>query len=273
MTTRGSPLCCGPSDFRHSVVMTLAPMAHRRLNIIAVNTAFVSMLAPFVLMNLSPQENPRVLSQVDHLVYATPDLDTGIRSIEQLLGVRASAGGQHPGLGTRNALIALGPATYLEIIGPDPDQPPLGKPRRFGIDRLKAPQIVGWVAKGNNLEPFVARARQNRVMLGDVIAGSRKRPDGAVLAWQYTDPAVILENRLIPYFIDWGTSPHPAATATRGATLVALRAEHPEPERLAAMLRQIALDLPVTKGSKAELIATIEAKKGTIELRGADTSR
>ena len=33
------------------------------------------------------------LAKVDHLVYATPDLDTGIKTIEQLLGVRASAGG------------------------------------------------------------------------------------------------------------------------------------------------------------------------------------
>jgi len=219
---------------------------------------------------VSGQDKPLVLSQVDHLVYATPDLDAGIRSIEQLLGVRASAGGQHPGLGTRNALVALGPATYLEIIGPDPDQPSLGRPRRFGIDSLKAPQIVGWVAKGKSLEAFAARAHENHVMIGDVIAGSRKRPDGIVLAWRYTDPAVKLENRLIPYFIDWGSSPHPADTAPRGATLVALRAEHPEPERVGAMLRQLSLDLPVTKGAKPELIATIEGKKGRVELRGAE---
>lgn len=210
-----------------------------------------------------------VLAKVDHLVYATPDLDTGVRTIEQLLGVRAAAGGQHPGLGTRNALVALGPSAYLEIIGPDPEQAALGRPRRFGIDALEAPRLVGWVAKGTDLEPLVARARANRVMLGEVISGSRTRPDGVVLAWRYTDPGVVIENRLIPYFIDWGHSPHPAATAAQGATLVALRAEHPDSGRVGTMLRQLGLNLPVTPGPRPELVATIEGKKGRVELRGA----
>ena len=128
-----------------------------------------------------------VLAQVDHLVYATPDLDLGVNTIERMIGVRATAGGQHPGLGTRNALIALGPSTYLEIIGPDPDQPKPAGPRRFGIDDLAEPRIVGWVAKGTQLEQVVVKARGGGVALGAVIPGSRKRPDGVVLSWQYTD--------------------------------------------------------------------------------------
>jgi hypothetical protein len=209
-----------------------------------------------------------VLTQVDHLVYATPDLDAGVRTIETLLGVRATTGGQHPGLGTRNALVALGPKSYLEIIGPDPDQPRLSQPRRFGIDDLKGPRLVGWVAKGTRLEQVVSKARLAGVGLGDVIDGSRKRPDGVVLAWRYTDPNVVVENRLIPYFIDWGTSPHPADSAARGATLVALWAEHPDATRVEMMLKRIDLDLPVQSGPKATLIATIDGPKGRVVLRG-----
>src|SRR6516225_5696846 len=64
-----------------------------------------------------------LLARVDHLVYATPDLNLGIDRIEKLTGVRATPGGQHPGRGTRNALPALGPSSDLGILGPDPEQP------------------------------------------------------------------------------------------------------------------------------------------------------
>jgi hypothetical protein len=206
------------------------------------------------------------LARVDHLVYATPDLALGIDTLERLLGVRATPGGQHPGLGTRNALIGLGPSTYLEIIGPDPDQPKLSTPRRFGIDELAAPRLTTWVAKGTDLDRLVTRARRGGVMLGDVTAGSRKRPDGVVLSWRYTDPSVVLADRLIPYVIDWGSSPHPAATAAPGVRLVALRAEHPDAARVQGMFAQLGFDLPVRTGAKPALIATLDGPRGRVEL-------
>jgi hypothetical protein len=208
-----------------------------------------------------------ILASVDHLVYAAPDLEVGIKRLEDLLGVRATPGGQHPGLGTRNALIALGPSSYIEIIGPDPDQPRPAGPRRFGIDDLEAPRLVGWVAKGIELEQLVSRARESGVALGDVIAGSRKRPDGVVLSWRYTDPNVVVADRLVPYFIDWGKSPHPALTAAPGVTLVALRAEHPDATRVERMLAQLGLDLHVQTGPKPALIATLDGRKGRVQLR------
>ena len=215
----------------------------------------------------APSAAGGALDRVDHLVYATPDLAVGIDTAERLFGVRASAGGQHPGQGTRNALIALGPRSYFEIIGPDPAQPKPEGGRRLGIDEIKAPRLTTWVAKGTGLEKFSADAAAHGVNIGAVIPGSRQRPDGVVLSWRYTDPRVVLADRLVPYFIDWGSSPHPSATAAKGVTLLSLRAEHPDADRVQGMVRQLGLDLVVSRGAKPALIATFDSPKGRVELR------
>jgi hypothetical protein len=223
-------------------------------------------LAIVLIAASTPRAADGVLAQVDHLVYATPDLQLGIETAETLFGVRATPGGQHPGEGTRNALIALGPASYFEIIGPDPEQPNPVRGRRFGIDELKAPRLTTWVAKGRALETFASDAVAHGVKLGAVIPGSRRRPDGVVLSWTYTDPRVVLGDRLVPYFIDWGTSPHPSATAAKGVTLLSLRAEHPDAARVQKMLQQLGLDLLVSRGTRPALIATFDSPKGRVQI-------
>src|SRR5256885_1385728 len=145
-----------------------------------------------------------VIARVDHIVYATPDLQAGIDALEKRLGIRATAGGQHPGRGTRNALIALGPATYIEIIGPDPGQPKPAAARPFGIDALAAPKVIGWAAKAQNLDQIVADAKRAGIGLGAVTPGSRQRPDGLLLSWRYTDPRTVVADGIVPFFIDWG---------------------------------------------------------------------
>src|SRR6266566_9785769 len=203
-----------------------------------------------------------LLERIDHLVYATPDLNAGIEAVEKLTGVRATPGGQHPGRGTRNALIALGPTSYLEIIGPDPEQPAPPRPRTFGIDGLKAPRLARWIVKGQNLEQLAAEASRKGIPLGEVIDGKRQRPDGVLLTWRYSDPLVDLADGFVPFFIDWGDSPHPAATAAKGLTLVALRGEHPDATRVAKLLTQLGLDLPLRTGPTPALIATIDSPRG-----------
>jgi hypothetical protein len=208
-----------------------------------------------------------LLARVDHLVYATPELNRGVEEIEKLLGVRATPGGQHPGRGTRNALIALGPASYLEIIAPDPEQSPPKTSRPFGIDRLKESRLVAWAAKGIDLERLRGEAARKGASLGEIMSGSRRRPDGVLLSWRYTDPQTVLADGLVPFFIDWGQSPHPARTAAAGAALIDLRAEHPDAQRVQRLLRELGLDLSVQQGAKPALIATINGPRGRVELR------
>lgn len=208
-----------------------------------------------------------VIAIVDHLVYAGPDLRVATESIERLLGVQATPGGQHPGRGTRNALIALSQSTYIEIIGPDPDQPAPGLPRPFGIDALKGPKLVTWAAKERDLSNRVKSAAANGVKLGALADGSRQRPDGLLLRWTYTDPRVVVADGLVPFFINWGTTPHPAASAAGGVTLVGLKAEHPDPERIRHTLGGLGLSMAVNAGKTVSLIATIDGPRGRVELR------
>lgn len=217
-------------------------------------------------MKLVSASQDDILNHVDHLVYGTPDLELGIQKIESLLGIQATPGGQHPRWGTRNALIALGPATYLEVIGPDPDGPQPKLPRPFGIDDLKAPRLVTWAAKSTNLDQLVSEATRRGIILGEVNSGSRKRTDGLILKWRLTDPGTVVADGIVPFFIDWGKTPHPALTAAQGALLISLRAEHPELERVSKMLTDLRLALPVQSGPKPALIATINSPRGKVEL-------
>ena len=216
---------------------------------------------------VSQQPPNDLLSRIDHLVYATPDLDRGVDEIEKLLGVRASPGGQHQGLGTRNALVAVGSDAYLEIFAPDPNQPPPPAPRPYGLDALKASRLVAWFVKGSDLARVRSLARGKGVPLGEVKSGTRRRSDGVELSWHFTDPWSPVADGIVPFFIDWGTSPHPSQTATKGLSLVSLRAEHPDDRGALRMLQQLGLRLAVTKGPIPALIATIDGPRGRVELR------
>jgi len=207
------------------------------------------------------------LMKVDHLVYGAPELNRGIGEIERILGVRASPGGKHPGRGTHNALLGLGPTTYLEIIAPDPEQPQPKTPRPFGLDAVKEPRLIAWAAKGIKLDELTRDAARKGVQLGEVTSGSRQRPDGVVLSWRYTNPQTVVAEGIVPFFIDWGQSPHPAQTAAGGLSLVEMRAEHPDAVRVHNMLRELGVDLPVKRGSRPQLIAVINGPRGRVELR------
>ena len=193
------------------------------------------------------------MADLDHLVYATLDLDATIADLEDRLGIRATYGGRHLGRGTRNALIALSDLSYLEIIGPDPEQSERLGPRWFGIDALTGPRLVTWAVKSTNVEQVAADAARAGVTLGRVGSGSRQTSDGSTLHWQFTDPDAMIEDGLVPFFIDWGTSQHPASTAPRGLRLVSLHAHHPEPDRLERVLSGAGIVLPVERGAASRL--------------------
>ena len=211
--------------------------------------------------------NQPLLTRIDHLVYSTSDLEKSVVGLETRLGVRPALGGQHPGRGTHNALLALSDRSYLEVIGPDATQAETVRPRWFQIDRLYGPRLVTWAVKEADLNELRAKAKACGIYLGPVVSGTRQRSDGSCLRWRFTDPATVVADGIVPFFIDWGDRPHPADSAPRGPVLESLRAEHPEPSVVMRALSAVGIDLPVESGPRPALIATLRIQGRLVELR------
>jgi hypothetical protein len=207
-----------------------------------------------------------MLARIDHLVYATPDLESGIEGLESQLGVRAAFGGRHVGVGTHNALLSLGNGAYLEIIAPDPDQPRPSQPRPFEIDSLTEPRLATWAVAVDGIKGRAEAARAGGLDPGQVLPMSRVLPDGGELRWRLTRRREAAGDGLVPFLIEWETEEHPSAIAPGGCVLRDLAAEHPHPEQVTTMLSALGVDLVVAVAGRPALIATIEGPGGTVVL-------
>ena len=205
-----------------------------------------------------------VPGQLDHLVYAVPSLAEGVRDLAERLGARPLPGGSHPAWRTRNAVLPLGPASYLEIIGPDPDAP--SPPTIFGLATLAAPRLATWAAKSADLARLTERARSHGVDLGAPGPGRRVQPDGTVIAWELTDPFAPRAGGVLPFFIHWRGEAHPASAGPALVSLVSLRAEHPDAAAVGAQLRALGVGLHVLPGPTPALFAVLRTPGGMVTL-------
>jgi hypothetical protein len=205
--------------------------------------------------------------ELDHLVYATPDVDATVADLDAKLGVRAVVGGRHVGRGTRNALIGLSEFSYLEILGPDATQLDVPRPLWFGIDSLSAPRLMTWAIQLGDVERVMGDAARAGVILGTLAHGSRETADGSTIRWRLTNPDVMLDDGLVPFLIDWGRSRHPAATAPRGVALRSLRGEHPDAHRVSRHLAAVGATLSVARAPRPALIAHLVGRRGEVEIR------
>ncbi|MEU7141721.1 VOC family protein [Nocardia sp. NPDC046473] len=203
------------------------------------------------------------MSRLDHLVLATPELADAVATVTRLLGVAPVPGGRHSGRGTRNFLLGLGDGGYLEIIGPDDDQPAPALPRPFGVDGLTESRLVTWAARVTDIDAAVAEARAAGYDPGPASDMSRETPDGQVLRWRLTLPGE--HTGVIPFLIDWGATAHPAESLPQ-VTLRAFEAVHPDPVQTSARLRALSADLTVRPGLRPGLIATLDGPNGSLTL-------
>lgn len=213
------------------------------------------------------KSNPLSLPEhIDHLVYTAPDLETGMDHIEDMLGVRPVPGGQHLDFGTHNALVSLGPSTYIEVIAPDPTMKSPEQGLLFQDYFSQGARLTRWVIRAEKIDELSDIASFGGLDLGEVQIGSRKNPDGSVLSWKLTDPRVMPLDGAVPFLISWGNTPHPASSAPRAGELVDLTIEHPREADVCEALELIGVKVTVKKAEKVRLFATIKTEKGQVEL-------
>ncbi len=192
-----------------------------------------------------------VPADLDHVVFACADLDSGMAWAERTFGVRPSRGGAHPQWGTHNALMSLGRDRYLELLAPDPGASGPGRDaarRLFGLEDGAAagvgagtaePRLTTWMVRSRTIETLLGNALRAGVDLGRVQAGARRRADGSELSWQLAVPPARPLEGCVPWLIDWGWSEHPSASLAAGARLDWIEVTHPEPARVRAALEAI----------------------------------
>ena len=200
--------------------------------------------------------------RVDHLVLATSDPQGTIADLAGATGVTPVPGGAHPGMGTRNWLVALATEdpqdqTYLEIIGPDPEQPEPASPRPFGLDDLDGPSLAWWCARADDL-----------AALGDEFTDpmpmGRQAPEG-LLQWELAFP--VDSDGATPFVIDWLDSVHPSTHTPTGLALRGFTIEHPEAARCRQTLGALGeFPIDVVDGGRVVLRATLVGPAGEYHL-------
>lgn len=138
---------------------------------------------------------------VDHLIFATgPDgLKDDAARLADELGAEYKDGGFHPRFGTRNHIIPLADARYIEVVEvldhPAAENAPFGQAVRARSEMGGG--WLGWVVS-------VADISQVEQRLGrESVPGSRQFPDGRRLEWQQIGIRGLINDPQLPYFLKW----------------------------------------------------------------------
>ncbi|KAB1948330.1 VOC family protein [Brevibacterium linens] len=213
-------------------------------------------------------------AQLDHLIITVPDLEAGVAAVEEATGLRAVPGGSHPGRGTANHLLGLAPAgwpegarTYLEILGPDPQQEkPADGTLPLDAHLASEPTLQTWAIHPPAFLAKIAAANTAGIDFGEVQDMARDTAEGDRLEWRLTTRSPLPRSGEQPFLIDWGESVHPAEAALPTLELLDFRVDSPEPEAAREVLEELgAGDTTVVEGSECRLHARLRGPGGVLE--------
>jgi hypothetical protein len=171
---------------------------------------------------------------IDHLVLAASTLEQGVAWCEATLGLTPGPGGRHGLFATHNRLFSISsdtfPRAYFEIIAIDPDAPPPGRPRWFGLDDaslqarlVERPRLLHVVARSEALACDRAALVAAGQAPGEPVHAERATPHGR-LEWEILVRAdgTLPCGGALPTLIQWQGSHPTEAMSASGAVLRAL---------------------------------------------------
>ena len=201
-------------------------------------------------------------NSIDHIIWACPDLESGIDQFEKMSGVRAVTGGKHPKLGTHNALLHLGNRSYLEIVAPDPDQD--GGPWSRSMQELTEPILLHWVIARSNLDDYTNGL--SGLIGGDNEVGSisRQHPTLGMLSWEILLLPKHDHGCLVPFLIDWGDSTHPTELLERQCTMRNVRISTPDLPDMMKITSWLAIDAVFVEADDPKLEFCIDTPNGEL---------
>lgn len=138
---------------------------------------------------------------VDHMIFATgPDgLKADAERLARALGTDYKDGGFHPRFGTRNHIIPLADARYIEVV--EVLDHPAAEKAAFGQAVRARSEMgggwLGWAVSVDDLSPYEARLERSSV------PGSRHFPDGRLLEWRQIGIRGLMADPQLPYFLEW----------------------------------------------------------------------
>jgi hypothetical protein len=191
---------------------------------------------------------------IDHLVIACADPNAAATELESRLGLVASGGGHHRGLGTFNRIAWLADGSYLELIGVDDAdaarQTPVGAAVAAILD-AHGGGLATYALRDDELELTVGALPEGT--FGPVTHGSRTRDDGEVVEWWAAFPEPPLAPDGVPFLIQ-----HAYVGAEWGRQALAERASFRHPIGSPVILAR----LDVATGDPPSTAATLHERLG-----------
>ena len=211
--------------------------------------------------------------QIDHFVWGAPDLAQGCEEMADLLGCTPLPGGQHPGMGTQNALLSLGDGVYLEIIAPSDDPGPEGS-LGHRIGALATPGLITWVLRSDALTNVAERSstcNQDLTALGPMPT-QRETPEGDLLSWELLFLAGHGFGGLLPFFIDWQETIHPSRTAPVAAQFASFDLASPNAIPFNQTFETLGIGQRARSADSASLKLELQTADRTVTLTSTDQS-